>query len=87
VNNYRFYDTDLRICNGAAIIDKHHTRTHRSAMTARLHSISPRPTGVEVTLDWSEGSNSGTEEALKFAQRCVASWEQFLNNKGLRSQI
>lgn len=87
MNNYRFGDHDLKICNGAAIVAKHHTRGDASAMTARIVSVGARPTGVEVALDWAEGSNSGTEDALKFARRCVGSWEQFLKSKGLSSPV
>ena len=87
VNNYRFGDRDLKICNGAAIVAKHHTRDDANAMTARIASVGARPTGVEVMLDWSEGSNNGTEDALDFARRCVGSWERFLKSKGLSSPI
>jgi hypothetical protein len=87
VNNYRFNDRDLRTCNGAAIVAKHHARSDPNAMAARLISVGPRPTGVEVTLEWTEGANRGTEDALKFARRCVASWERFPKSKGLSSPI
>jgi hypothetical protein len=87
VNNYRYGDRDLRICNGAAVVAKHHTRGDPNAMTARIASVGARPTGVEATLDWAEGSNSGTEDALKLARRSVASWERFLKSKGLSSPI
>jgi hypothetical protein len=87
VNNYRYGDHDLKVCNGAAIVAKHHTRDDANAMTARIASVGARPTGVEVTLEWSEGSSSGTEDALKFARRCVVSWERFLKSKGLSSPI
>jgi hypothetical protein len=87
VSKYMFADKDLRICSGAAIVAKHHTRDDPGAMTDRLLSVSARPTGVEVMFEWSKGSSSGTEDALEFARRCVASWERFLNSKGLISPI
>jgi hypothetical protein len=60
---------DLKICSAAAIIKKHHTRDDPSAMTARVSSVSWDPNGVRVSIDWSQGSTSGTEDALGLATR------------------
>jgi hypothetical protein len=87
LDKHIFGDHDLKICRGAANVAKHYVRDDPNAMTARIASVAARPTGVEVKLDWAEGSNSGTEDALDFARRCVVSWEQFLKSKGLSSSI
>jgi hypothetical protein len=80
-------DSDLHICAGIANTTKHHTRSRSNEMTARISSIASNPTSVQVMIDWSEGQNNGTEDALELARRCVNAWERYLVADHLQSPI
>jgi hypothetical protein len=80
-------DPDLHICAGIANTTKHHTRSRPNKMTAKISSIASNPTSVQVMIDWSEGQNNGTENALELARRCVKAWERYLAANGLQSPI
>jgi hypothetical protein len=77
-------DPDLSKCEAMASTSKHHKR-HPRQVTARVHSITATPTGTQATIRWERGSNTGTEDALDLARRCVAAWDRYLQRKGLHS--
>lgn len=77
----------LNICLAAANVKKHHTRDNPNAMTARISSVGFDTNGVHASISWSEGSNSGIEDAFDLARRCVKAWESYLQGHGLQSPI
>jgi hypothetical protein len=81
-------DPDLRLCDGMAQTTKHHTRKPSSRnpdpLTARISNITGSPSGDTVTIEWrSLSGNSGSEDALELAGRCVAAWERLFQQEGL----
>ena len=79
-------DPDLKYCEAMASTSKHHRR-HSRQLTARVHSITPAPTGTRATIRWQQASDTGTEDALDLARRCLAAWDRYLQSKGLHSPI
>jgi hypothetical protein len=86
VTRFIIGDPDLSKCEAMASTSKHHRR-HSRQMAARVHSITAAPRGARATIRWEQGSNSGTEDALDLAHRCVAAWDRYLQIKGLHSPI
>ena len=74
-------DPDLKYCEAMASTSKHHRR-HSRQLTARVHSITPAPTGTRATIRWQQGSNTGTEDALDLARRCLAAWDRYCTKQG-----
>jgi hypothetical protein len=54
-------------------------------MTAKIATISTGANGTRVVIAWSEGSRSGTADALDLAKRCVYAWKAYLAIYNLRS--
>jgi hypothetical protein len=80
-------DAALRICAGMRNTSKHRIRNRPTAVTARIKSIRSDENGARGTIEWTEGSNSGTEDALDLARRCVAAWDGYLKASELQSPI
>jgi hypothetical protein len=80
-------DPSLRVCEGFANTDKHRVRSKSGAITAKIRSITSGPNGVQVSIEWMQGANTHTEDALDLARRCVAAWEACLLANGLQSPI
>lgn len=80
-------DPSLRVCEGLANTDKHRVRSKPGAITARIKSISPRESGTEVSIEWSQGTNTYSEDALDLARRCLAAWEGYLLTNNLHSPV
>lgn len=80
-------DPSLRVCEGLANTGKHRVRSKPGGITARIKSISPRGSGTEVVIEWSQGSNVYKEDALDLARRCRIAWESYLMANGLHSPI
>jgi hypothetical protein len=81
-------DPDLRICDGFAQTDKHHTREGKDPITARIIKMQMTPEGARVEVGWSSKSGAaGTEDALDLARRCVAAWEKFFKHEGLNPGV
>ena len=73
-------DPALKLCDGMAQTTKHHTRRQRQRdpVTARVSWFHGGPS-VRLDIDWSTATgNSGTEDALDLANRCVTSWRAFI---------
>lgn len=87
VRDFIANDPALRLCAGIANTSKHHTRSQANAMTARITTISADANGVRATISWTEGTDSGTEDALTLGRQCVTAWETFLRTHGLRSPV
>jgi hypothetical protein len=80
-------DQALRVCAGMANTSKHRTRSQANALTARIASVTSDPNGTRASIAWSKGFDSGTEDALDLAGRCMAAWDGYLKANGLRSPI
>lgn len=80
-------DPSLRVCEGIANTEKHRVRKKSGAITAKIKGISPGSNGTQVSIEWSQGANTYTEDALDLARRCVAAWEGYLVANGLQSPI
>jgi hypothetical protein len=50
-------------------------------------SVAADPSSVQVEICWSEGTKTGTEDALDLARRCVGAWDAYLERHGLQSPI
>lgn len=57
----------------------------RMAYAQMITGISSGEHGTSSTISWTEGANSGTEDALSLARRCRAAWENYLTANGLHS--
>lgn len=84
----KFVESDpaLRVCLSVANTSKHHTRTGKNAMTARIESIASDSAGIKARISWTEGQDNGNEDALDLARRCVAAWQGYLERNGLDAQ-
>ena len=80
-------DPSLRICEGFANADKHRVRSKTGAITAKITTVTLSEIGTQVSIEWSQGSHTPTEDALDLARRCVAAWEGYLLANGLQSPI
>jgi hypothetical protein len=87
VRDFMKNDASLHLCAGMANTDKHRVRDSSKAITAKIASVTPGPNGTKVLIEWSQGTNAKTVDALDLARRCVAAWDNYLVKKGLRSPI
>jgi hypothetical protein len=77
-------DPHLRLADGMAQTTKHHTRKGNDPITARITEIRVGPDGARAQIGWSRVSgDSGSEDALDLAHRCVRTWRGFLSQNGL----
>jgi hypothetical protein len=87
VQQFILGDPALRICEGMANTNKHHSRRKAVYVTARISSVTSDEKGTQAFVGWSQGQQSGTEDALDLARRCFAAWEAYLRLNGLQSSI
>lgn len=80
-------DPSLSVCEGIANTDKHRVRSKPGAITAKIKNISSGGSGTQVSIEWSQGPNTYTEDALDLARRCITAWEGYLLASGLQSPI
>ena len=75
----------LRLADGMAQTTKHHTRTGKDPMTARIAEIRVGPDGARARIAWARPSGaSGSGDALYFARGCVRAWRRFLRKQQLQ---
>lgn len=74
-------------CTPQGNTSKHRTRSRPTAVSARVRTIRSDENGARGTIEWTEGSNGGTEDALDLARRCVAAWDCYFKASGLQSPI
>jgi hypothetical protein len=71
-------DPHLRLADAMAQTTKHHTRRGSADITARITEIRVGPDGASAKIGWSGAADSGSEDALDLARRCVIAWQGFL---------
>jgi hypothetical protein len=72
-------DPHLRLADAIAQTTKHHTRRGSEDITARLTEIRVGPDGARAQIGWSRAAgDSGFEDSLDLARRCVIAWQRFL---------
>jgi hypothetical protein len=77
-------DDPLRLADAMAQTTKHHTRWGNDLITARVSEIRVGPDGARAQIGWSRASGeSGAEDALDLARRCVVAWQDFIAQNGL----
>ena len=87
VQQFILGDPALRICEGMANTNKHHSRRKATYVTARISSVNSDDKGTQASVSWSQGKQSSSDDALDLARRCVAAWQGYMAAKGLNSPI
>jgi hypothetical protein len=83
VKHHHDTERSLRISSAVANSNKHHTRDRGT--TARIrHTLMTPDKGARVTIevDWAT-AQATTVDALDLANKCVDSWQGFLNHNGI----
>jgi hypothetical protein len=71
----------LKIGDALAQTAKHHTRDR--GITAKVSELFGEANGARADIVWTDGANSGTVDALKLADDCLAEWQQYFQRHGL----
>jgi hypothetical protein len=74
-------ESALKICDALAQTAKHHTRY--KGITAKVEELFLEANGARADIAWTDGSSSGTLDALKLADDCIAEWKAFFQQHGL----
>lgn len=71
----------LEYCDALAQTAKHHTRNR--GITAKVDELFLEANGARADIAWTSNSGSGTLDALKLADDCLAEWKAFFTQHRL----
>jgi hypothetical protein len=79
--NYVNHGQWLEFCDAMAQTAKHHTRNR--GITAYVDKMFNDRSGIHADIVWTSNSGSGTRDALKLADDCIAEWQAFFQQHSL----
>lgn len=71
----------LKIGDALAQTAKHHTRD--GGITAKVNELFLEANGARAEIVWTDRMSSGTMDALKLADDCLAEWQQYFQQHGI----